>query len=41
MNVCLNAQLISDQSGYRGAGVNNYRAAAAACVGSSRLGWTD
>jgi glycosyltransferase involved in cell wall biosynthesis len=24
MNVCLNAQLISDQSGYRGAGVNNY-----------------
>src|SRR5215213_11431622 len=24
MNVCLNAQLISNQSGYRGAGVNNY-----------------
>lgn len=24
MNVCLNAQLISDQAGYRGAGVSNY-----------------
>ena len=24
MNVCVNAQLISDQAGYRGAGVNNY-----------------
>jgi glycosyltransferase involved in cell wall biosynthesis len=24
MNICVNAQLISDQSGYRGAGVNNY-----------------
>jgi glycosyltransferase involved in cell wall biosynthesis len=24
MNVCINAQLISDQYGYRGAGVNNY-----------------
>ncbi len=24
MNICVNAQLISDQAGYRGAGVNNY-----------------
>ena len=41
MNVCLNAQLISDQSGYRGAGVNNYARQLLPRVGSSRLGWTD
>ena len=35
MNICLNAQLISDQSGYRGAGVNNYARQLLAALGEA------
>jgi glycosyltransferase involved in cell wall biosynthesis len=37
MNICLNAQLISDQSGYRGAGVNNYSRQLLAALGQAAL----
>ena len=35
MHICLNAQLISDQSGYRGAGVNNYARQLLAALGEA------
>jgi glycosyltransferase involved in cell wall biosynthesis len=37
VNVCLNAQLISDQSNYRGAGVNNYARRLLAALGAVAL----
>ncbi len=37
MNICLNAQLISDQAGYRGAGVNNYGRQLLAALGQAAL----
>ena len=37
MHICLNAQLISSQSGYRGAGVNNYGRQLLAALGQAAL----
>lgn len=37
MNICFNAHLISDQSGYRGAGVNNYGRQLLAALGQAAL----
>ena len=42
MNICLNAQLISDHAGYRGAGVNTYSRQLLAALGQAALaGETD
>jgi glycosyltransferase involved in cell wall biosynthesis len=37
MHICVNAQLISDQAGYRGAGVNNYGRQLLKALGSAAL----